>query len=86
MQTAISVSMAGPPGWPAPAVSAPAIPVTTHRVQRPSFSAGRATARVTGDVQGDFAMSEKPKPQPKPEPTERESARAALQASMDRRY
>jgi hypothetical protein len=32
-------------------------------------------------------MAEKPnKPQPKPEPTERESARAALQASMDRRY
>ena len=42
--------------------------------------------RVTGDVQGDSAMAEKPKPQPKPEPTERESARAALQASMDRRY
>lgn len=34
----------------------------------------------------ETAVSEKPKPQPKPEPTERESARAALQASMDRRY
>jgi hypothetical protein len=31
-------------------------------------------------------MSDKPRPKPKPEPTERDSARAALQASMDRRY
>jgi hypothetical protein len=39
----------------------------------------RATRKET-------VVTEKPKPQPKPEPTERESARAALQASMDRRY